>query len=225
MPRKRISANLRRAAVAPVARIAVYPVLEQDVAQFVGQCTALPHGIPGARDTNEYGSASWVPHCQTMLVWARVEHGHVDPSRLFDDLQKITQRLHSEMMILTEPRSGRAALRLRSQRFLPLISSLAGSPDRPGSRPIRGNAAALRACRPCPRGSYHVPRARPAQLPSLSQPVQRPWLPSPTPAGAYRASRPASPILMPGERSGARDGPAAGMPQSFPCRAPVTGSA
>src|SRR5260370_37319445 len=128
MPRKRISANLRRAAVAPVARIAVYPVLEQDVAQFVGQRTALPHGVPGARDTNEYGSASWIPHCQTMLVWAHVKHGHVDSSRLFDDLQKITQRLHSEMMILTEPRTGRAALPLRSQRFPPLISSLPESP-------------------------------------------------------------------------------------------------
>jgi hypothetical protein len=40
-----------------------------------------------------------------MLVWTHVKHGHIDTSRLFDDLQKITQRLHSEMMILTEPRS------------------------------------------------------------------------------------------------------------------------
>jgi hypothetical protein len=37
MPRKRISADLRRVAVAPVARIAVYPVLEQNVAKFVGE--------------------------------------------------------------------------------------------------------------------------------------------------------------------------------------------
>jgi hypothetical protein len=62
---------------------------------------------------------SWVPHGQTMFVWARVKHGHVDPGRLLDDLQKITQRLHAEMMVLTEPRSGRAALRLRSQRSAP----------------------------------------------------------------------------------------------------------
>jgi hypothetical protein len=61
-----------------------------------------------------------------MLVWAHVKHGHVDPSRLLDDLQKITQRLHSEMMILTEARSKRAALRLRSQRFPLLIKSLPG---------------------------------------------------------------------------------------------------
>jgi hypothetical protein len=30
-----------------------------------------------------------------VLVWAHVKHGHVDPGRLFDDLQKITQRLHA----------------------------------------------------------------------------------------------------------------------------------
>jgi hypothetical protein len=119
MPRERVSANLRRATVTPVAPIVVYPVLEQDMAQFVGQRAALAHGVPGARHTNEYSSSRWVPHCQTMLVWAHVKHGHVDPGRLFDDLHKITQRLHSEMMILTEPRSRRAALRFCSQR-LPL---------------------------------------------------------------------------------------------------------
>src|SRR6266705_699958 len=153
MARERISANLRRAAVAPVARITVYPVFEQDVTQFVGQGAALPHGIPGARDTNEYGFANWVPHCQTMLVWTHVKHSNVDPGRLFDDLQKVTERLHPEMMIFTEPRRVRAALRLRSQRFQPPISSLPGSPGRQGNRSARGNAAALRACRPCPRGS------------------------------------------------------------------------
>jgi len=115
MPRERIRANLRRATVAPVACVTVYPILEQDVAQLVGKRTALPHGAHGARDTDEYSSASWIPHCQAMLVWAHVKHGHVDPGRLFNDLQKVTQRLHSEMMILTEPRSKLAALHLRSQ--------------------------------------------------------------------------------------------------------------
>jgi hypothetical protein len=50
-----------------------------------------------------------------MLVRAYGKYRHVDASRLFNDFQKITQRLHPEMMILTEPSSGRAALRLRSQ--------------------------------------------------------------------------------------------------------------
>jgi hypothetical protein len=123
MPRKGIRANLRRATVAPVACVAVYPILEQDVAQFVGKRTALPHGVPGARDTDEYSSAGWIPHCQAMLVWAHVKHGHVDPSCLFDDLQKVTQRLNSEMMILTEPCSELAALRLRSQCPAPRLQA------------------------------------------------------------------------------------------------------
>ena len=76
----------------------------------MGEGTALPHGVPGARDTNDYGLASWIPHCQTVLVRTCVKHGHVDRSRLFDDLQKITQRLDSEMMIFTEPGSGNSAL-------------------------------------------------------------------------------------------------------------------
>jgi hypothetical protein len=105
----RIRANLRRATVTPVARTAVYPVPEQNVAQFVGKRAALPHGVPGPHNTNKHGSASWIPHCQTMLVRADVKHGHVDPGRLFDDLQKITQRLRAEMMFLTEPRSRRSA--------------------------------------------------------------------------------------------------------------------
>src|SRR6185437_3778337 len=179
MPRKRISANLRRAASAPVTCVIVYPIFEQDVTQLVGQSTALPHGVPGASDTNDYSFASWVPHCQTMLVWTHVKHGHVDPGRLFDNLQKITQRLHTEMMIFAETRSGSAALRLRTQRFQPPTSSLPGSPGWQDSRSARGNAAALLACRPCSPGSWRVPHTRPAQLPSQSQPVPRPWLPSP----------------------------------------------
>ena len=62
--------------------------------EFVGKRAALPHGVPGPRDTDEYGPAGWIPHCQAMLVWASVKHGHVDPSRLFDDRHEITQRLH-----------------------------------------------------------------------------------------------------------------------------------
>lgn len=62
MPRKRISANLRRATVTPVVRVAVCPVLEQHMAEFVGERTALPHGIPGTRHTDEHGSADRVPH-------------------------------------------------------------------------------------------------------------------------------------------------------------------
>lgn len=121
-------------------------------AQLVRQRTALPHGVPGAGDTNEDSSANRIPHCKAVLVWAHVKHGHVDPGRLFDELQKITQRLHPEMVILTEPRSGRAALGLGGQRW-PRVSSLPGSLGRPDSRPAQGSAAALRACRPCLRGS------------------------------------------------------------------------
>ncbi len=89
MPRKRISANLRWATFTPVARIAVCPVLEQHVAEFVGERTALPHGVPGACDTDKYGSADRVPHGQTMLVRTYVKHGHINPGRLFDDRHKI----------------------------------------------------------------------------------------------------------------------------------------
>src|SRR6266849_784817 len=141
MPRKRIRANLRLAAVTPVARVAVHPVLEEDVPQFVGKRAALPHGVPAARDTDEHGLASWIPHCQTMLVWTHVKHGHIDPSRLLDDLQEVTERLHSEMVILTEPRSGLADRRLRSQRIPPPIRAFPVSPGRKGNRRAQGNAA------------------------------------------------------------------------------------
>jgi hypothetical protein len=90
MPRKCVSADLRRTPVTPVCSVAVYPVLEQDVAKLVGKRTALPHGISGARDTDEHGSTSWIPHSQAMLVWTHVNDGHVDPCCLFDDRQKIT---------------------------------------------------------------------------------------------------------------------------------------
>jgi hypothetical protein len=51
---------------------------------------ALTHGIPGPCDTDEYGPANRIPHCQAMLVRAGVKHGHADPSRLFDDRHEIT---------------------------------------------------------------------------------------------------------------------------------------
>ena len=88
------------------------------MAEFVGKRTALPHGVPGTCDTDKYGSADRVPHGQAMLVRARVKHSHINPGRLLDDRHKITQRLHSEMVILAELRSGCAAFRLRGQRTL-----------------------------------------------------------------------------------------------------------
>lgn len=92
---------------------------------------ALPHRVPGPRDTDENGPASRIPHGQPMLVRAGVKHSHVDPGRLFDDRHEITERLHSEMMITTELRSRRTAFRLGSQRSRPL-KTVAGIawPDR-----------------------------------------------------------------------------------------------
>lgn len=84
MPRERVSADLRRVTVTPVACIAGCPVLKQDVTEFVRKRAALPHGIPGTRDTDVHDPAGWIPHSQTMLVRADVKHRHVDPGRLFD---------------------------------------------------------------------------------------------------------------------------------------------
>jgi hypothetical protein len=53
----------------------------------VGQRTPLSQGVPRARNTNKHGSAGWIPHGHTVLIWAHVEHGHIDPGRLLDDLQ------------------------------------------------------------------------------------------------------------------------------------------
>jgi len=58
--------------------------------EFVSERAALPHGVPGTRDTYEYGPADWISHCQAMLVRAAIKHGNVDPSRLFDDSHEIT---------------------------------------------------------------------------------------------------------------------------------------
>ena len=89
MPRERVSANLRRVSVTPVACICVCPILEQDVTKFVGKRAALPHRIPGTRNTDVHSFAGWIPHSQTMLVRADVKHRHVDPSRLFDNRHQI----------------------------------------------------------------------------------------------------------------------------------------
>jgi len=69
MPRERVSADLRRITVTPVACIAVCPVLEQDVPELVSKRAALPHRVPGTRDTDVHGPAYGIPHGQTMLVW------------------------------------------------------------------------------------------------------------------------------------------------------------
>lgn len=90
MPRERVSTDLCRVTVIPVARIAVRSILEQDMTEFVSKRAALPHGVPGPRDTDEYGPAGWIPHCQAMLVRASIKHSHVDPRRLLDDGHEIT---------------------------------------------------------------------------------------------------------------------------------------
>jgi hypothetical protein len=56
----------------------------------MGKRAALPHGVPGPRDADEYGPAGWIPHCQAMLVRASVKHSHVDPGRLLNDSYEIT---------------------------------------------------------------------------------------------------------------------------------------
>jgi hypothetical protein len=85
MTSERVSTDLCRVTVTPVARIAIRPVLEQDVTEFVSQRAALSHGIAGPSDTDEYGPADWIPHCQAMLVRASVKHSHVDPGCLLND--------------------------------------------------------------------------------------------------------------------------------------------
>jgi hypothetical protein len=63
------------------------------VAEFVGECAALPHRVPGARDTDKNGVAAWVAHRQAVLVWAHVEHGYIDSGGLLDDRHQVTERL------------------------------------------------------------------------------------------------------------------------------------
>jgi len=76
----------------------------------------LPHGVPGARDTYEHGSAGTVSHCQAVLVRTRVKHRNIDPGCLLDDRHEIAKRLRPEMVIPAEPFSSRAALCLCSHR-------------------------------------------------------------------------------------------------------------
>jgi len=59
------------------------------VTEFVRKRAALPHGIPGTRDTDVHGPADGIPHGQAMLVRADVKHRHVDTGRLFDNRHEI----------------------------------------------------------------------------------------------------------------------------------------
>ena len=90
MPSERVCADLCRVTVTPVARIAIRPVLEQDMTEFMSERAALPHGVPGPGDTDEYGPADGVSHGEAVLIWASVKHSNVDPSCLFDDGYEIT---------------------------------------------------------------------------------------------------------------------------------------
>ena len=131
MPSERVSTDLCRVAVTPVAGVTVRPVFEKDMTEFVGKRAALPHRVPGTCDTDEYGPAGRISHGQAMLIRADIKHSNIDPSSLFDDRYEITQWLHSEMMITTEPCSRRPAFRLGSQRSTPR-KTIAGMawPDR-----------------------------------------------------------------------------------------------
>lgn len=73
------------------------------------KCAALPHRVPGARNTDKHRSAGGIPHCQAVLVRADVKHGNVDASCLLDDRHEIAKRLYSQVVIPTEPPGGLAA--------------------------------------------------------------------------------------------------------------------
>jgi len=80
--------------------------------EFVGQRAALPHRIPGACDTNEYGVTSGIPHRQAVLIRTGIEYRNVDPGGLFNDRNEVAQRLHTQVMVPAEPRSSGSPLGL-----------------------------------------------------------------------------------------------------------------
>ncbi len=89
------------------------------MAELMSKRAALPHRVPGARDTYEHGSAGTVSHCQAVLVRTRVKHGNIDPGCLLDDRHEIAKRLRPEMVILAEQLSSLASLSLCGHRSQP----------------------------------------------------------------------------------------------------------
>ncbi|UJH71711.1 hypothetical protein [Ornithinimicrobium sp. INDO-MA30-4] len=80
----------------------VIPALEDQMSQFMGQCTALSHRIPATSNPNEDGASNRVAHGQAMLVWFGIEDRYVTTCRLLNERNQIAERLHPEPMVAPE---------------------------------------------------------------------------------------------------------------------------
>lgn len=112
----------------PVPRVAVEPVSEQHVPEFVRECAALPHRIGRRGHADEHGAALGVAHRQPVLVRLRIQNRNVVPGDLLDDGDEIAQGLDSQVVFPAEAQGGGAAVLLGTQRSSvspPMVAGMA----------------------------------------------------------------------------------------------------